>query len=212
MTNITTILFDMDGVLINAKEWHYGALNRALVDFGYAPITHDDHLEYFDGLPSYKKLQILQKIYAIPADQLPKINVLKQQYTAKIAEQLCHPLAQHIHALSRLKSEGYQIAVCSNSVRNSVITMMTKTELMPYLQFCLSSDDVTHPKPDPEIYLNAMKKFSAKPVQCLVLEDNYNGIKAAKAAGAHCMEIKQVEDVTYDAIIQFIEAIEADDT
>lgn len=208
MNSITTILFDMDGVLINAKEWHYGALNRALVDFGYPPISHRDHLAHYDGLPSYKKLECLQQLHNIPSEQLPQINALKQQYTAKIADQLCHPLAQHVQALSRLKAEGYQLALCSNSVRKSVDTMMTKTELMPYLTFCLSSDDVQNPKPDPEIYLTAMQKLASQPQQTLVLEDNHNGIASAKAAGAHCMEIAQVEDVTYEAIKQYIEEIE----
>ena len=55
---IKAILFDMDGVLIEAKEWHYEALNRALSLFG-CPISRYDHLQTFDGLPTLKKLELL---------------------------------------------------------------------------------------------------------------------------------------------------------
>lgn len=56
--NIKAIFFDMDGVLIDAKEWHYEALNRALELFGM-PISQVDHLTTFDGLPTRKKLEML---------------------------------------------------------------------------------------------------------------------------------------------------------
>ena len=55
MTKIKAIVFDMDGVLIDAKEWHYEALNRALGLFGYG-ISRYDHLSRYDGLPTRRKL------------------------------------------------------------------------------------------------------------------------------------------------------------
>ena len=58
MKKIKAIIFDMDGVLIDAKEWHYQSLNRALKLFGLE-ISRYDHLSTFDGLPTHKKLEIL---------------------------------------------------------------------------------------------------------------------------------------------------------
>ena len=55
---IKAIIFDMDGVLIDAKEWHYEALNNALQLFGYK-ISREDHLATFDGLPTREKLRLL---------------------------------------------------------------------------------------------------------------------------------------------------------
>ena len=208
---IRTILFDMDGVLINAKEWHYGALNKALVDFGYEPISHKDHIENFDGLPTRKKLVLLGKQQNIPESQFEDINTLKQKYTKTIANDLCYPTKYHVDALSRLHDDKYQMAVCSNSVRQSVKTMMTKANLMPFLSFYLSNEDVTSPKPSPEIYNTAMEKFSALPEETLILEDNKNGIKAALQSGAHLMKINDVEDVTYSNIIEKIKEIESRD-
>ena len=55
---IKAVIFDMDGVLIDAKEWHYEALNNALKLFGYK-ISRHDHLVTFDGLPTRAKLQMM---------------------------------------------------------------------------------------------------------------------------------------------------------
>ena len=65
MTKIKAIIFDMDGVLIDAKDWHYEALNRALKLFGYN-ISRYDHLVTFDGLPTRKKLEMLTREHGLP--------------------------------------------------------------------------------------------------------------------------------------------------
>ena len=62
---IKAILFDMDGVLIDAREWHYDALNQALNHFGFH-ISLESHLSTFDGLPTRKKLEILSKSVNLP--------------------------------------------------------------------------------------------------------------------------------------------------
>jgi len=60
VNKIKAVIFDMDGVLIEAKDWHYEALNRALKVFGYA-ISRYDHLVTYDGLPTVMKLDMLTK-------------------------------------------------------------------------------------------------------------------------------------------------------
>ena len=64
---IKAVLFDMDGVLIDAKDWHYEALNRALELFGYT-ISRESHLSTFDGLPTRRKLEILSAAHGLPSD------------------------------------------------------------------------------------------------------------------------------------------------
>jgi beta-phosphoglucomutase-like phosphatase (HAD superfamily) len=62
---ITAVVFDMDGVLIDAREWHYEALNRALGHFGYT-ISRFDHLVTYDGLPTRHKLEMLSRERGFP--------------------------------------------------------------------------------------------------------------------------------------------------
>lgn len=200
---IKAVIFDMDGVLIDAKEWHYEALNKALGLFGYE-ISRYEHLVTYDGLPTSKKLEMISMEKGMPQKLHQFINELKQQYTIDKIFTDCHPMFHHEYALSELKANGYRIAVASNSIRRTVELMMEKSNLMPYLDFYLSNQDVTKAKPDPEIYNTAISRLGLMPGECLVVEDNKNGIQAAKRSGAHVMEVSTVYDVNYENICRSI--------
>lgn len=207
MPSIRAILFDMDGVLIDAKDWHYQALNRALGLFGME-ITKYDHLVTYDGLPTTKKLEMLSLERDLPRGLHEFINKMKQIYTMEIVHSKCKPVFFHEYALSRLKSEGYKLAVSSNSVRNTIEVMMERSNLRSYIDVILSNQDVERGKPDPEIYTLTMERLGLSPRDCLVLEDNENGIRAAIASGAHLMKVSRVEDVNYQSIKKRIAEIE----
>jgi len=207
MSRIKAVIFDMDGVLIDAKDWHYEALNRALSHFGFN-ISRYDHLVTFDGLPTMKKLEMLSEENGLPHSLHHFLNELKQIYTAELIHTRCKPQFMHEFALSRLKSMGYKVAVASNSVRSSIDLMMSKCNLDQYLDGIVSNQDVKHGKPDPEIYFKAMDLLGVRPSETLVLEDNEHGIAAARAAGTHLMIIGEVTDVTLDGIIDQIRRAE----
>lgn len=206
---IKAIIFDMDGVLIEAKDWHYEALNKALGLFGYA-ISRYDHLVTYDGLPTRKKLEMLSMEHNLPRALHSFINEMKQQYTMEIIYQKCKPIFYHEYALSKLKAEGYRLAVASNSVRNSVEMMMQKSNLIKYVEFLLSNQDVKNPKPHPEIYLTAISRLGLQPKECLIVEDNFNGIKAAKDSGGHVYQVETIKDVNYQALKESIKLAEVD--
>jgi beta-phosphoglucomutase len=205
---IKAILFDMDGVLIDAKDWHYEALNRALEHFGYT-ISRESHLSTFDGLPTRQKLRMLSSSRGLPEGLHEFLNTLKQVYTLEISQQRCKPAFNHQYALSRLHNNGYKLAVCSNSVRQSIDAMMRLSSLYNYLDFIVSNQDVEKGKPDPEMYLKAMKNLNVDPHECLILEDNEHGIQAAVASGGHVLKIGVPDDVTYRAITTRISEIES---
>ncbi len=198
-SKIKAVIFDMDGVLIDAKDWHYEALNRALELFGME-ISRYDHLVTYDGLPTKKKLEMLTIERGLPRALHKFLNELKQVYTMELVATRCRPIFHHQYALSKLYSEGYRIAVCSNSVRNTVGLMMQRAALDRYLDFYLSNQDVTNGKPSPEIYLKAIDRLCLSPKECLIVEDNPNGIAAAKASGANVMEVTTVSDVNFQSI------------
>jgi phosphoglycolate phosphatase-like HAD superfamily hydrolase len=127
MAQIKAVVFDMDGVLIDAKEWHYEALNKALALFGFA-ISRQEHLSTYDGLPTRKKLEMLSVEKDLPAGLHEFINHMKQIYTLQIANMKCSPQFIHEYALSRLKADGYRLGVASNSVKDSVELMMKKSD------------------------------------------------------------------------------------
>ena len=207
-TGIKAILFDMDGVLIDAREWHYEALNLALSPFGLE-IDRDAHLATYDGLPTRTKLEMLTKSRSLPRGLHGFVNKMKQKYTVDMVRQRCHPVFQHQYALSQLKTAGYKLAVCSNSIRQSVELMMQRAGLDRFLDVMLSNEDVSKSKPDPEIYLTAMSKLGLEPKECIIVEDNEHGIRAARASGAHVMVVGNPDDVTYERISATIENVGA---
>lgn len=204
---IKAVIFDMDGVLIEARDWHYESLNKALNLFG-SEITRYDHLITFDGLPTKKKLEMLSLEGGLPVKLHNFINDLKQEYTWEIVYTKCKPIFNHQYALSKLKNEGYILAVCSNSIRKTIELMMQRSGLMPFLDFFLSNQDVVKGKPDPEIYNKAIQRLGLHPKECLIVEDNQNGVKAALASGAHLLKVENPDEVTYLNIIKRIKEIE----
>lgn len=204
---IKAVIFDMDGVLIDAKEWHYLALNRALKLFGMS-IDYEQHLRRFDGLPTKEKLLTLHREQGLPPKLFNFINQLKQKYTLEIVETSCHPTFQHEFLLSRLSQDGYKLAVASNSIQKTIEVMLTKANIIDYFDFYLSNEDVVKSKPSPDIYLKAISRLGLSPFECLIVEDNENGIKAAEASCAHVLAIKKIEEVNYTNIISKINALE----
>jgi len=206
MQRIEAILFDMDGVLIDARHLHYEALNTALSPFGLE-ISHDAHLANFDGLSTRQKLGILSETRGLPPGLHGLINELKQKFTLAKIPAHCRPIFQHRYMLSRLQQEGYRLALCSNSVRKTVDEMMRSADLDTFFEFTLSNEDIHFPKPHPNIYLEAAKRLKVQPDRCLVVEDNANGIRSAKAASMHVLEVADPDDVTYERVATMLETI-----
>jgi beta-phosphoglucomutase len=203
---IKAILFDMDGVLIEARDWHYDALNDALRLFG-CEISRDQHLAEYDGLPTRTKLERLTRLGKLPSALHDLINARKQRRTLELIQERCRPVFQHQYALRRLRQDGYRLAVCSNSIRQTVMMMTEQAGLTPYLELLLSNDDVTAPKPAPEIYLAAMSALGVAPGECLVVEDNEHGLQAARASGAHVLAVSSPSDVTYERIVDVLKGL-----
>jgi beta-phosphoglucomutase-like phosphatase (HAD superfamily) len=204
---IKAVIFDMDGVLLDAKEWHYNALKKALGLFGYE-MTRYDHLMTYDGLPTKKKLEMYSKEYNLPVSLHSFINDLKQSYT--IDEIFLHakPNFRHEQALSYLKQNSFKLGLGSNSIRETVELAMKKAALFPYFDLILSNQDILSPKPNPEMYNKIISRFELQPNECLIIEDNEHGITAAKESGAHVLIVQSVNDVNLENILNKIQELE----
>jgi HAD superfamily hydrolase (TIGR01509 family) len=201
MAKIKAIFFDMDGVLVDARDLHYEALNAALTPFGI-PISRDAHLTTFDGLSTRQKLVILSETLGLPTGLHDLIHTLKQQHThAKISVH-CRPVFRHRNMLARLRREGFRLALCSNSIRASVDEMTRCTGIAEFFEFMLSNEDVSKGKPAPDIYDEAVRRMGLQPEECLAIEDNANGIASAKSAGIDVLAVADPNDIYYDRVRQ----------
>ena len=120
MSKIKLIIFDLDGVLVEAKNIHYEALNEALGK-DYA-ISWNEHLSTYDGLKTFQKLEMLSKEKDLPVDSHQAVWELKQKLTQqKLKELKPNQTLQSI--MDSLVDDGYKLAVCSNSIRKTVLTV-----------------------------------------------------------------------------------------
>ncbi len=203
---IKAVIFDMDGVLIDAKEWHYLALNKALSFFGIE-ISLNDHKNFYDGLPTRIKLEALTDESKLPNELHKLINRLKQKYTMELIYEKCKPTFHHEFLLDQLKKEGFLIGLASNSIRDTVNLMLSKAGISNRFDIILSNEDVKKPKPDKEIYEKIIQYFNILPSEALVIEDHDIGIQAAKQAGANVLKVKNTEDVNFKKIFNEINRI-----
>ena len=201
---IKVVIFDLDGVLVDARELHYEALNRALDKYD-ARITRDEHLSTYDGLPTTKKLELLTENKGLPKNVYEEIWKDKQFQTQKIIDEEYGPDKRMIKILSKLKKDGLKICVCSNSIRETTRLMLLRRGFKKFMDFFISNQDVKNPKPNPEMFLKAMVKYGVSPKECVIVEDSHYGRQAAFESGAHLCAVENSQDVTYEKIQSVIE-------
>jgi HAD superfamily hydrolase (TIGR01509 family) len=204
---IKHIIFDMDGVLVDARDIHFEALNEALkkVDNKYI-ISRQEHLSSYDGLPTRKKLEKLTLEKGFPEIQHNFVWKKKQDATLKIIEKM-RPDRYMIEILKDLRRQGYTIHVCSNSVRKTIDHMLSKKGLLRYIDKIFSNEDVKRPKPCPEIFLQSIIDVGVSPRETLIIEDSPIGRRAALDSCSHLHAVRGTYDVHYEEIKHTIEKI-----
>jgi HAD superfamily hydrolase (TIGR01509 family) len=195
---IKLILFDLDGVLVEAKTIHFDALNKALGP-EYA-IDWNEHLSIYDGLKTNQKLDMLTDRKGLPKSEHKNVWEAKQKYTLEALSKLQIDNVL-IDTMSRLVNDGYKLAVCSNSIRKTVLTVLAKLGIIEYMDLIISNEDVKNSKPHPEMYWKGISMMGCLPEESLIVEDSPYGLLAASRSKSHILRVKAPSDVTYENII-----------
>lgn len=204
---IKLIVFDLDGVLIDSKNLHYYSLNSALSSLNpkYV-ISREEHLSMFDGLNTRKKLEILSQTKDLPKSKHDYIWEKKQEITLHLIREFSID-EKIIDIFSSLKKQDYKIAVASNSIRETIKLVLLKLGIMEYTDFYISSQDVIHPKPYPEMFWKCMQIYKILPSETLIVEDSHIGRKAAIDSGAHLLPIKNPNDLDLNKVLLKIKTL-----
>lgn len=200
---ITAVIFDMDGVLIDARDWHFRALNDALEIFD-AAITYEDHLHRFNGLPTRVKLETLTDEGRLSRHVHGIVNAVKQERTLREAASLCFPRIEHLLLMSWLKERGLKVGVATNSIRHTSVTMLGFAGVLDSLDVLVTNEDVPNAKPAPDIYIRAARSLGVATNHVLVVEDHEIGVRAATDAGCHVVRVAGVDDVTISLLEPFL--------
>ena len=196
---IKTIIFDLDGVLVNTKLIHFESLNISLKKFKFKEISLDDHNKIFDGLPTNEKLKILNKKNNLPIKYFSKINNYKQKITTQILKKKIKK-DQKILKIFKYLHKDYKIAVATNAVRSTLKICLDKLGISKHIDYKLSNEDINNPKPNPEIYLKIFIYFGLYPTEALIIEDSHYGREAAISSGANLLPIKKMAELTLKKI------------
>jgi HAD superfamily hydrolase (TIGR01509 family) len=197
---IKLIIFDLDGVLVDAKGIHYHTLNTALYQIGKQYIiSESEHLSTYDGLKTFEKLNILSARKGLPVESHNTVWKEKQRLTIEAISQL-QPSSKLVAMCQQLRADGYKLACCSNSIRRSVLVMLSRLGIAEHMDLIYSNEDVRHGKPHPEIYWTAMSALGLLPEDTLVVEDSPHGLLAAQRCGADVLRVKNCQDLTLKKI------------
>jgi HAD superfamily hydrolase (TIGR01509 family) len=205
---IKLVIFDLDGVLVDAKHIHYDALNEALGD--QYKISWVEHLSTYDGLKTNQKLEMLSEKKQLPHSSHDEIWKKKQQITHQKLKNLSS--SEELKILMEFLSEkNYKISVCSNSIRKTVVTVLSKLGVIEFIDYIISNEDVENSKPHPEMYWKAMSKMKCLPEETLIVEDSPYGLLAAARSKAHVLRVKNPKEVILQNLLNKLNQIDMGD-
>ena len=200
---IKLVIFDLDGVLVEAKNIHFEAFNKALGEYA---ISWDEHLSIYDGLKTNQKLDMLHERKNLPKEYFTKIWNDKQKYTLEVLSNLKKDEILY-STIQNLSLDGYKLAVCSNSIRKTVLTVLSKLGIIEFFDLILSNEDVKNSKPHPEIYWKAISEMNCLPEETLIVEDSPYGLLAASRSKSHILRVGSPKEVSYINIKKKINSI-----
>ncbi len=204
-----SIIFDLDGVLVDSKEIHFVALNRALSDINEKfVISEQEQANVFEGLTTKSKLDILTMTKGLPKTFHDLVWKNKQQYSAELFSKM-NTDDGLIEVISFIKKCNIKVGVASNAIRDTLDSCLKTLGIYNLIDFSLSNEDVINPKPNPEIYLSMMLALGSDQASTVIFEDSSVGIQAANNSGAKVFVVKSRKDITLDLVKKAMATIEA---
>lgn len=177
---IKAVIFDMDGLMINSERVTFEGYVKVMAEKGYT-ITE----EFYKKLLGKTLKTAYELFFQEYGNEFPMDEVLEQvhKYVADVFENDGVPLKKGLlELLQYLKSNNYLTIVATSSTRVRVDHILELANITQYFNDSICGDEVTHGKPNPEVFLRACQKLGVEPSEAIVLEDSEAGIQAASSA------------------------------
>lgn len=191
------VIFDMDGVIIDSEPIHYRVVKRFANDLGF-DISFQDWQEFIGSKQEIIWLRLKEKYKLLQAvDDL--VSEHRKRYMQELQTLRDEKPIKGVDTLIRnLYIKDIKIALASSSPRNNIETVLKMFNIIDYFNVIVCGDDVKEGKPSPKIFLQAAKMVNVCPEECVVIEDSYNGVMAAKAANMKCIGFKNINSGNQD--------------
>jgi beta-phosphoglucomutase len=185
-TMVEAIIFDMDGVLVDSEPFHIEIEKRQFA-LNNINVSEEEHHQYMGVASDVMWREIVSRhSLNIPAEILVEQNRTENiRYFSEIAE--IPVMSGLVDILEKFQQKDFPMAVASSSFPEVILLILEKTGLRKYFQVVVSSEEAGKSKPEPDVFLLAAQKLGIKPAHCMVVEDSFNGIEAAHAAGMSCV-------------------------
>jgi len=198
------VIFDLDGVLVESKELHFNALNLALANVNNKyVISQEEQDTIYEGMTTKSKLDLLTHLKGLPKELHQYVWQLKQEYSSVMFESL-ESDPELIDIFKYLQDSGLKVGVASNSIRDTLTNCLQSLGIWRYIDVSLSNEDVSNPKPNPEIYNKCMAMLGVAPENAIIFEDSNIGREAARASGGHLVEVESRADITMRFVINMV--------
>lgn len=183
---IKAVIFDLDGTVVDSTAADYTAMKRAFEDVGI-DFTYEEYVE----LVGEKGDEIVKiKAPSLSQEEVKRLLDRKGEYFKDlIRTEGLEPVKGVEKVLKQIKEIPLWTALATGSEKDKLDFIFKKVKLEQYFDVVLTADETTNGKPNPEVFLNAVKKVFSAPEECLVFEDSVRGVKAAKNAGMRCVAI-----------------------
>ncbi|MDR6784209.1 beta-phosphoglucomutase [Pedobacter africanus] len=194
-TEQTACIFDLDGVLVDTAVYHYEAWKQLANSLGF-DFTHAQN-EQLKGVSRMRSLDMILEwggIQKSDAEREELASLKNSWYVAMISKMTTDEvLPGSGELLQQLKEKGVKIALGSASKNSALI--LERTGLAHFFDAIVDGNAVTSSKPDPEVFIKAAELLAAATADCVVFEDAFAGVQAAKAAGMRVVGIGEVENL-----------------
>lgn len=177
------VIFDMDGVIVHTNPFHVVAFER-FFDRHNISYSSEEFEEHMYGKHNGYIMRHFFKNQDLNEEEVEKLANEKEALFREIYTEYAHPISRFLEFLNELKAAGFKTGVATSAPKENLTLIMRLLGFESQMESALSSENVIHHKPHPEVYLKTMKNLAVKPENTLVFEDSFSGIIAGKNAGA----------------------------
>ncbi len=210
---IKSIIFDLDGVIVNSEPVHQRLENEMYRELGLD--IPEELKQAIVGTSAIDAWKLIRKKF--PLNKTPEeLLAMGRGRYLEVVKKGGVPLSDGIsEVISHFREGGYRLMLASSATSKTISEVLKWHKLDDIFHIFVGGDQVKYSKPDPEIFLKVAQLGKTEPGQCLVIEDASNGVKAAKAAGMFCIGFKNhftgTQDLSAaDAIIEKLTDINID--
>ena len=179
------VIFDMDGVLVDSEPLYMAVERQSFARYGVELSEREQ--ARFVGTSQQQMWREIKVMYGLEVAIAELIAEHQQQVLRVLRQSPLVAMPGAARLLELLGQWGIGCALASSSPRILVECVLERIGLGRCFQQVICGDEVRLSKPDPQIFLLAAARLGVAPHRCLVIEDSYHGVTAAKAAGMHCI-------------------------